>query len=217
MRVYLKLNSLLLVVLLSACANPYEDLHQEKLTSSAYRFQPKFDKAIYRCIVDGNYILKKYHLSGLLIFKQLKTGTKRAVFQNELGLTFFDMEWDREDHFKLNKIISQLDKDAVVKTLRKDLEMLLMIGSDKKSEILLSRDRGKEQLHRLNIEGGFVYYITNGNQLIKIENANNKKRIVTVDVGEKNNDNAMPKTLLFDHHKARFTISLTKIESDVNE
>lgn len=217
MKHFLRLSSLILLLFTVGCSSPYKDLQQQNLTQSALRFQPQFDKAIYRCIVDGQFILKKYHLSGLLIFKQLKTGTIRAIFQNELGLTFFDMEWDREGLFKLNKIISQLDKDAVVKTLRKDLEMLLMIGVDKNSEILFERDRGKEQLHRLSIEEGFVYYITNSNQLIRIENANNRKTIVSVDVGGKKTDKALPEKMFYNHHKANFTISLTKIESDVNE
>ncbi len=217
MKRFLRLSSLVLILFSVGCSSPYKDLQRKNATQSAFRFQPQFDKAIYRCIVDGIFILKKYHLSGLLIFKELKTGTKRAIFQNELGLTFFDMEWDREGHFKLNKIISKLDKEAIVKTLRKDLEMLMMIGLEKESEILFERDRGKEQLYRLNIEEGFVYYITQNNQLVRIENANNKKTIVSVDVNGKESNKAMPDGLFYDHKKANFTISLTKIESDVNE
>ena len=94
---------------------------------------------------------------------------------------------------------------------------MLMMGMDNSSEIMLGEDRGKVQLYRLNREEGYVYYTVEDDQLLKIENANNRKKIITVNVGGKATPRAMPDTVLFDHHKANFTISLTKIERDVNE
>jgi hypothetical protein len=216
MKHYLRLSSLFLLFIAS-CATPYKGLQQQQVPLSVYRFQPEFDKVLYRCIVDGRFIFKKFHLSGVLFFKQLENGTKRAIFQNEMGIAFFDLEWDKDGNFKVRQIMEQLDKEAVKKTLRKDLEMLLMMGMDKNSEIMLGQDRGKEQLYRLNREGGYVYYTIAGNDLVKIENADNRKKIITVNVGGKATPQSMPDSVLFDHHKANFTISLTKIERNVNE
>lgn len=216
MKHFLRLSSLLLIFAAS-CATPYKGLQQQPLTSSVYRFQPEYDRTLYRCIVDGRFIFKKFHLSGVLFFKQLENGTKRAIFQNEMGIAFFDMEWDSTGNFKVKQVIPQLDKDAVIKTLQKDLEMLMMTGMDKKTEIMLKGDRGKEQLHRLNREEGYVYYTVVDEQLIKIENSNNRKKIVSVTMLGKAAKTSMPDTVLFSHHKANFTISLTKIERNVNE
>lgn len=216
MKYYLRLSSLFLLFIAS-CATPYKGLQQHPAIESVYRFQPEFDKVLYRCIVDGRFIFKKFHLSGVLFFKQLENGTKRAIFQNEMGIAFFDLEWDKDGNFKVRQIMEQLDKEAVKKTLRKDLEMLLMIGMDKNSEIMLGQDRGKEQLYRLKREEGYIYYTVEDDRLVKIENTNKRKKIITVKVGGKTNQKSMPDSVLFDHHKANFTISLTKIERNVNE
>lgn len=201
----------------ASCATPYKGLQEHNATESVYRFKPQTDRTLYRCIVDGRFIFKKFHLSGLLFFKQLENGTIRAIFQNEMGIAFFDFEWDSSENFKVKQIMPQLNKEAVLKTLRKDMEMILMIGMDKKSEIMLGEDRGKQQLYRLNRTSGYVYYTAEDNHLVKIENANKKKIIVSVDLKGKTPASSMPDTMLFDHHKANFTISLTKIERNVNE
>lgn len=205
------------MLFIASCSAPYKGLKEMDPVSSVYRFQPEFNKTLYRCIVDGRFIFKKFHLSGLLFFKELKNGTIRAIFQNEMGIAFFDFEWDNQRNFKVKQIMPQMDKDAVVKTLQKDLEMLLMIGMEKDSEKLMIQDRGKEQLYRLKRVEGYVYYTVNGDSLVKIENANTRNKIVSVNVKGKALLTSMPDTILFDHHKANFTISLTKIERNVNE
>jgi hypothetical protein len=217
MKHYLTLSSLIFILFLTSCSAPYIGLTVQKTDKSIYRFQPRFTKELYRCNIDGRVIFKKFHLSGLLFFKELQNGTIRAIFQNELGPTLFDFEWDGNGNFKVNQVIEQLNKEAITKTLKKDIEMLLMIGMDKNSEILLTRDRGKEEFSRLNINNGFVYYITEADTLKRIENANNRKRVVTVNVGKKSTTRSMPDAISINHHKANFTISLTKLESDVNE
>lgn len=218
MKGYLKLNSLLFsIILLSSCSSPYKKLVTTTSSISAYKYEPELDKALYRCIIDGRFILKKFHLSGLLFFKELENGTKRAVYQNELGITFFDFAWDIEDSFSVKQVIPQLDKDAVIKTLKKDIEMLLLIGLEKNSEKTFIDSRGIEQFNRLSISNGYVYYVTKDEKLVRIENANNRKRIVTVNVGAKAEPSAMPQDVLIEHHTANFTISLKKIETDATK
>lgn len=218
MKGYLKLSSLLFsIILLSSCSSPYKKLATTTSSISAYKYEPEFDKVLYRCIIDGGFILKKFHLSGLLFFKELENGTKRAVYQNELGITFFDFAWNIEDSFSVKQVIPQLDKEAVIKTLKKDIEMLLLIGLEKNSEKTFIDSRGIEQFNRLSISNGYVYYVTKDEKLVRIENANNRKRIVTVNVGAKAETSAMPQDVLIEHHTANFTISLKKIETDATK
>lgn len=211
MKYFLRLSSLFICLLTVACGSPYKGLQQQPLAISAYRYQPEFQKVSYRAIVDGKFLFKEFHLSGVLIIKQLQNGTIRAVFQNELGPALFGFEWDEESNFKVLQVMEQLDKEAVIKTLRKDIEMLLMIGLDKDSEILLTEGGGKRQFNRFDIESGYVYYISNDKELSKIENTNNRKRIVTVNVNNKPADNRMPENVSIKHHTANFVITLTKL------
>lgn len=210
MKGFLKLSSMCMLFLVS-CASPYKDLQKTEVDQTVYRYKPEFDRVLYRCIVDGRFIFKKFHLSGVLFFKELKNGTKRAIFQNEMGMAFFDMQWDEDGTFEMKQILPQLNKEAVVKTLQKDMEMLLMIGLDKKSEILLKDDRGKQQYYRLKRGEDYIYYIIDSEKLVKIENAGNRKKVVSVNVGMKENKSSMPDSVFIEHHKANFTISLTKI------
>ena len=216
MKRFLKSGSFLLLFIAS-CMAPYKGLKEQSASSSVFEYKPHFQRVLYRCIVDGRFIFKKFHLSGLLFFKELENGTKRAVFQNEMGVAFFDMQWDKDGNFQLKQIMPQLDKEAVVKTLRKDLEMLMMIGFDKKTEKMFSVNGGNGQLYRLNRDKGFVYYSVEGQRLSKIENTDNRKAIVSVNISGKHSNATMPDTVNYIHHKANFTISLTKIERNVNE
>lgn len=216
MKLCLRLSSLL-VFLLSACAAPYKHLQpQVHVRSSAFIYKPVFDKILYRCTVNGGFLFKRYHLSGLLFFKTLQNGTVRAIYQNEMGFTFFDFEWDGNDSFRVNKIIPQLDKPVVVKLLHKDIDLFLMKGLKKETETVFV-NRGKEQLHRLTIEKGYAYYVEKENRLDRIENAGRKRKVVTITISGKDQPGDMPKHVIFDHHKANFIIELNKIDSYANE
>lgn len=214
---FLRLSSLITVIFVASCGNPYKNLQLTATNSSASQYIPVFDRALYRCAVNGRFLFKNYHLSGLLIFKKLENGTVRAIYQNEMGLTFFDFEWSKTDSFQLNRIITQLNKPGLVKTLKKDMELLLMKNLDWQKELIFE-NRGKERLYRLNTgENATVYYITRNEELIRIENAGKTNKVITMNISGKDGKASMPGKILIDHHKANFTIQLDKIEQDVNE
>jgi hypothetical protein len=213
MKHYLRLSSFLFLFL-AACSGPYKHLERvEQPEPSAFVYKPVFTKVLYRCIVDGGFIFKKFHLSGLLFFKYIENGTIRAIYQNELGYTFFDFEWDSSDSFKVNKIIPQLDKPAVIKTLKKDFQLLLMKGLGKEETIY---KKNEALYHKWGLERGFAYYIVENGKLVRIENAGEKKKVITIELSKKEK-NTMPDSVFFRHHKAHFDIQLNKIDQDVNE
>jgi hypothetical protein len=212
---YLRLSSLLFFLFTTSCAGPYKHLQQDVTNNnSALRFKPEFTKELYRCVVDGRIVFKKFHLSGLLFFKSMEDGTTRAVFQNEMGFTFFDFEWSTNDSFTVKQIIAQLDKPALVKTLQKDMNLLLMRNLHTATEKVFKD--GEETFCRFDLDNGTAYYITRKDQLVRIENAG-KSKVVTITVTGKATDKAMPAAVLFDHHKANFTIQLNRIEANADE
>ncbi|MFN4249176.1 MAG: hypothetical protein ACK4EY_15720 [Flavipsychrobacter sp.] len=217
MKQFLRLSSLLLLFFAS-CASPYKGFKpSSSANKTAYQYKPQFLKEVYRCTVNGRVLFKKFHLSGILLLKEMKNGTVRAIFQNEMGFTFFDFEWDRQDSFKVNSIIPQLDKPAVVKTLKKDFNLFLMKGLEKESEKILIQDRGKEVFYCFTIGEGYVYYVEEGNMLQRIENAGKKRKVTTISLMGKHSANDLADSVMFNHHKANFTISLHKINSHVDE
>ena len=191
---------------------------------SALECKPEIDRTLYRCVVDGRFGIKKFHLSGLLLFKKLENGTIRAVFQNEMGFTFFDFEWKEDNSFQVNKIIPQLDKEAVIKTLRKDFEMLMMTGLEKEDETIFSEKNcfTKDGVdcpvyyHRFPLEKGEVYYVYDKDRVLRKIVNTGKKKVVTIGVNGVDSC-LLGKEIEIVHHKANFTIQLTKIDSHANE
>jgi hypothetical protein len=208
-----RLSSLILLLFFVSCASPYKNL-QTTPASSALKFKPVYERELYRCTVDGGVIFKKFHLSGVLLFKELETGT-RVVFQNEMGITFFDFEWDKNDSFKVNKVIEQLDRPAVIKTLQKDMAMLLMKGLDETSEVHFAKD--EDILHRFSLNKGFVYYIENSARLMQILNTGERKKVTTISLKRNDVQGALPGKILIEHHRANFKIQLKKIDAHANE
>ncbi len=207
----LKLVSLICLLALTACNSNYSHLRSGGSSVSAMRFKPVFTKELYRCVVDGKVLLKKFHLSGLLLFKTFDDGSTRAVFQNELGISFFDFKWDAADHFEVVSILPQLDKPALVKTLRKDMNLLLMKRLNTFSEKAFNKN--DESYSQFTLGKGVVYYISKEGQLQRIENAG-KSKVITISVGPKTTAQSMPDSVFFRHHKAHFTIDLKKIAQD---
>lgn len=205
----------LLPLLLAACSNPYRKLATaDRDAPSAMRFRPAVTKELFRCVVDGRVLFKKFHLSGLLLFKTFEDGSTRAVFQNEMGFSFFDFKWDAHDSFGVVSVIPQLDKPALVKTLRKDMNLLLMKQLDTVTERHFRMDQ--EQYDRFTLEKGYAYYISQGNVLKRIENAG-KSKVITIKLAGPPKERAgLAGQVLFQHHKAHFTIDLKKIEPDAN-
>lgn len=204
-----KYASLVLLVLLAACGNPYKHLQATGAKQpSALRFKPEIRKEVYRCIVDGRVVFKKFHLSGILLFKTFEDGSTRAVFQNEMGFSFFDFKWNDKDSFEVVSIMPQLDKPALIKLLKKDMNLVLLKNLDAATEKTFRQDN--EIYNRFTLEKGYAYYITQQDQLKRIENTG-KRKVITIQLNDKRNERTLPETMLFKHHKAHFTIDLKKI------
>lgn len=213
MKHFLKLISI--VLLFASCGVPYRHLQEVKDAGSAFKYKPEFNREIYRCAVDGKFLLKKFHLSGILFFKQLDNGNTRVVFQNEMGLNFFDFGWDINDSVTLYEMLPQLHRPAVVKLLEKDLDMFLMRRLNRASEIAFKKDN--ELLHRFTLANGYVYYIEKNGGLAEIVNTGKHSKVITISMSGKTSPHAMPSTVLFKHHKAHFSIQLTKINEHADQ
>src|ERR1041385_5353321 len=116
-------------LLLISCAPAlYQGELIQNETKCIEKFKPVFHSDLYEAKVD---VIGK-HISGLLLFKMMPDSSMRVVFTNEAGVKFFDFEFQGKN-FRVHQIIRQLNKKPVVKTLRKDFEMILMpwIGLEK--------------------------------------------------------------------------------------
>jgi hypothetical protein len=206
---YLLLSSCLYFLL--GCGSVYNKMEKTRADPTCLlKFRPVFTKALYNTKVDvmGN------HLSGLLIIKVMPDSSTRLVFSHEMGFKYFDFEFSAAGIFKVYYILPQMDKKAVITTLRKDFELLLMRRLDADKEFIRKKDGlfyyGFPQTKGNN------YYITDSacHQLIRLERASRRKAVVVAIM--ENYADGMPDTIGITHHiphlNADFTIGLKKLK-----
>ena len=203
---YLLLSSWLLILL--GCSPVYKNLQKPTGDiNTINKFKPVITVALYKAEINviGNY------LSGLLLIKKMPDSSTRMLFSNELGFKFFDFEFSKDGGFKVYYILKKMDRKAVVKTLRKDFELVLMQNLDT-SNAYIRKDSYRLMYYVFPQSKGFNYYITDstGNELIRMERGSKRKAVVTVIT--KNYINGLPDTIGITHHKFDFTIGLKRIE-----
>ncbi len=202
---YSLLSSCLLVFM--GCSPAYKQMQTANADVNALqKFKPLFTVALYNTQVDvvGN------HLSGLLLIKRMPDSSLRMVFSNEMGYKFFDFEFTPGGNFKVHSIIKKMDKRSVLKTLRKDFELVLMehLNTDQVSV----RTENGLIYYIFPQSKGYNYYITNDktDKLVRMERASRKKTIVEAIM--ENYINGVPDTIGISHKTFNFTIGLKRIE-----
>lgn len=204
----LHLNSLLLFCILAAsCNSAYRSLQRTEGDAACIKqFQPKINKTVlYATQVD----ILQHHLSGLLLFKPMEDSSMRVVFASEMGLKFFDFEFGKDGSFTKHYMLPKMDKKAVVKTLRKDFEMVLMRQDPATAEVLTN---GAERYTAFKLKKGKIYYITSKDcsELVRVENGSRRKPVVEVFLTHYTN--GVPDSIFVQHKKVKFTISSQRVE-----
>ncbi len=172
------------------------------------KFKPDFSNALYYTEIN----VTGKHLSGLLVIKLMHDSSTRMVFSNEAGFKFFDFEFAANGNFKVFYIIDAMNKKAVVTTLRKDFEIIMMQQANMQYGYMSrSRDSGYNY-YAFPQEKGFNYYITDTTctQLIRMERASSRKAVVKVQM--KDYVNGLPDTIGITHTNFSFDIGLKRLK-----
>jgi|SRR5579863_435883 len=170
------------------------------------KFKPSFLREEYKTSVD---VIGK-HISGLLLIKYMTDSSTRVVFTNEVGLSFFDFGFSQDDGFVVFHIVPQMNQPALIKTLRKDFELIMFRNLDgNKSYSLID---SSVIYHAYPQKNGVNYYITDEqcSRLIKMQRSSDKKPVMEAiffnDVYGKS-----PDSISIRHLNFKFSIYLKKI------
>lgn len=196
------------LVILVGCSSAYK--HLEATTGdpgNLQRFKPAFSVALYKAGVEvsGN------HLSGLLMIKRMPDSSLRMVFSNETGFKYFDFEFSPGGAFKVFFILKQMNRKPVLKTLRKDFELIMMEETDS-AKALIRKDGGGLVYYTFPREKGYIHYITDasGKELVRLERSSRRKPVTEAIM--KNYSNGIPDTIGIEHKNFNFTIGLKLIK-----
>lgn len=194
------------IVFLLGCSSAFK--HLQATTGDAANLQklkPVFSVALYKASIDvtGN------HLSGLLMIKKMPDSSDRLVFSNEIGFKFFDFEFAPNGDFKVHSIIKQMDKKALIKTLRKDFALVMMKGTESLN-VLIRKEEGLVY-YTYPQASGYNHYITNttGDELVRMERSSKRKTVMEAIM--RNYSKGMPDTIGITHKNFNFTIGLKRL------
>lgn len=149
------------------------------------------------------------HISGLLLIKEMPDHSKRIVFTNEGGITFFDFGFDVTGNFKVHYVIKQLDKKAVVRLLRDDFALLLGIPFE--NPVWHSWEMGNERYFGVSEKNEYHYFITDKDcgSLHRLESGSKRKRKLTIEMT--GDDAQNPDSITLQHHTFAMKINLKKL------
>lgn len=179
--------------------------------------KPVFVKALYRCEVNGKFLFKTFHLSGLLFLRNFGDSATRVVFQNEMGITYFDFGWNQQDSFQVYHIIDKMNKPALIRTLKKDFEIIL--GKNIQGNTASMIGQKGAHMSRHPFYQGYLYYYWSPHtpkQCAQIDYGTEKKTLVRflIQPAMQALQPQLPDTVLIKHYKARFVIQLRKLQQN---
>jgi hypothetical protein len=172
------------------------------------KFKPDFNHVVYKTSVD----VAGKHLSGLLLIKLMPDSSTRIAFSNEMGLSLFDFGFLRDNGFKVYQVIPKMNKKAIIKTLRKDFELVMFRNMDSSKYYGLADSN--LVYHAFPQPKGVNYYITDAHcrQLVKMQRASNKKPVMEAFIYGITSGNS-PDSISIRHLNFNFSISLKKISA----
>ncbi|HTB52582.1 MAG TPA: hypothetical protein VK718_07395 [Ferruginibacter sp.] len=203
---YFILSSCLLILL--SCNKAYKNLHQTTGDISVLqKFKLSASVALYNTQVEvkigGN-------LSGLMLIKKMPDSSTRIVFASQMGLNFFDFGFNADGSFKVYSILKQMNRKPVIKTLRKDFDLILMRGLDSNRVSIRKNDSLTYYIFKQT--KGYYTYVTNntGTELVSMEISSKRKPVVKAIM--KNYIDGVPDTISISHQNFKFNIGLKRIE-----
>jgi len=202
--------SFICILLLSSCASEYKHLQKSSPdVSCSQRVVPRYSGTSW---YDASIDVTGRHMSGLLLMKSMPDSSKRVVFTNEAGITFFDFSFSKDGVFKTITIIKQLNKKPVIRTLSKDFALVLGLPFYGGT---FERYTGDENVYYgVRQKKGTAYFITNKDcaSLQGLEWGTRRKRIVSVRLP--GSGYPVPDRIELDHHTFSMLINLTRIKKE---
>ena len=169
------INCFLAIVLIS-CGSVTKNYTPKKLDKTSYEV-PYFSEPKTDYVYKTNITVYGHEMSGIFIAKKINDTTHRVVFTTEFGNKLFDFEIS-EKSFKVNSIVSELDKKILINTLKEDFRLLL------KKDYLLQEQFENETENIYKSEDGdrdnYLFISKKDQKLEKVVRSSKTKEKITI-------------------------------------
>jgi hypothetical protein len=149
--------------------------------------------------------------SGLLVTKQMQPNDYRVIFTTELGMKLFDFEF-KDTAFTLHYCVPQFNRPALLKTIQKDIELLLMTKLTTDGQSFLIDKKREYAVFKSKDEKYCNYYFTEikTKNIVKIEHS--KRNRVKTTLSLNNYSDNVPGSILIKHHDIKLKIELNLLK-----
>lgn len=204
---FLIINCLLALVLVS-CGSVTKNYTPKKLDKTSYQV-PYFTDSNTDYVYKTNITVYGHEISGIFIAKKINDTTHRVVFTTEFGNKLLDFEISKKT-FKVNSIVSELDRKILINTLTEDFRLLL------KSEYLIQEQFEYETNNIYKSKDGnrdnYLFVSKNGSKLKKVVNASKTKEKITLLFSSENN--IFAENIQIIHQNIKLKIELNYFKSE---
>ncbi|MGO4772821.1 hypothetical protein ACEN2I_14260 [Flavobacterium sp. W22_SRS_FK3] len=204
---FLLINCFLAIVLVS-CGSVTKNYTPKNLDKTAIEV-PYFSDSKADYIYKTNITVYGHEMSGIFIAKKINDTTHRVVFTTEFGNKLLDFEIS-ETSFKVNSIVSELDKKILINTLKEDFRLLL------KKEYLIQEQFEHESDDIYKSEDGkrdnYIFFSKKEHQLEKIIRSSKTKEKITITFTSENDIFAEKVVILHQNIKLKIELNYFKSE-----
>ena len=157
----LVLSSILILLISSCSVSQFKSFQRTTEPILEYSdIVPWFQKDTDHFLFHTNIDIYKNHFGGILVIKSLTPDSYRVVYITELGIKIFDMEFFRNDDFKLHYCLDEINRNSVIKTLKTDIGLMVdIIPENNNLKIWQDNQNGKTLIRSKN-RIGIIYFTT---------------------------------------------------------
>ncbi|TDP04128.1 hypothetical protein [Flavobacterium sp. 245] len=204
---FLLINCLLAIVLVS-CGSVTKNYTPKKLDKTAIEV-PYFADSKTDYVYKTNITVYGHELSGIFIAKKVNDTTHRVVFTTEFGNKLLDFEIS-EKTFKVNSIVSELDRKILINTLTEDFRILL------KKEYQIQEQFENENFDIYKSADGdrdnYLFYSKKDQKLEKVVRSSKTKDKITITFTLENDIFAKKVVILHQNIKLKIELNYFKSE-----
>ncbi len=200
-----------IVLLISGCSLGHYGKLKSTSKSDSVALHPLFGENFNSFLFKTNIRVYGKDFSGLLVTKQMQPNDYRVIFTTELGMKLFDFEF-KDTSFTLHYFVPQFNRPALLKTIQKDIEILLMNETKNKTAEVLIDQKNNALVYKFEDNKFDNYYFTekSTNHIFKIEHAKKNTKKTTFYLN--NYSDQFPSNIMIKHHDIKLKIELNLLK-----
>ncbi|UTN05368.1 hypothetical protein L0669_05520 [Flavobacterium bizetiae] len=204
---FLIINCFLALVLVS-CGSVTKNYTPKKLDKTSYEV-PYFSDSKTDYVYKTNITVYGNEISGIFIAKKINDTTHRIVFTTEFGNKLMDFEISDTD-FKVNSIISELDRKILINTLKEDFRLLLK--KDYQIQEQFENDSADIYKSKDGKRDNYLFISKKDHRLEKIVHSSQTKEKFTLTFSSENNIFAEKIQIIHQNIKLKIELNYFKSE-----